>query len=474
MNDVLIYLVKVSICHTAFYLLYRWWLGKLTYFQWNRIYLLAATVLGFVIPLFQVGIWNAETSNDPIAINLAELLWSKSGIDITERMNSSVNNWYSVVVTGFFSIYLAGVVISLNQLCQGLLKVFKLIKENKVSRDEGHQIVQLENEAGYFSFMNYVFINNTDNLSPEEYNHVFKHEQIHIKQKHSYDLIFLELVIVLCWFNPIVRKIRKQLGEIHEYLADLGVAGLFPNLDDYTDLIFKLYNNSRITPVVHEFSVVNLKKRISMLHVKKSNKMKKLYFMLTIPLLAILLATFSFTKKEILVKNSDTVGFIENQPLIIHHITWSGNTQYSSEYLTGLLGIKQGDLYNKVKIEKRLNYNSDGRDISSLYMDKGYLFFNVEINEEVNGEKISLTFKVYEGELFMVDQIIISGNSTISNSEILKMIELKSGDKFNRSKLTASQKNLAESGLFNSEKIVIVPIPKDNHLVDLEFTLTEI
>jgi len=184
----------------------------------------------------------------------------------------------------------------------------------------------------------------------------------------------------------------------------------------------------------------------------------------TIPVLVLLFSIFSFTEKTI----------EKDQQLVIGEINWEGNTKYSDEKLYNTLGIKSGDTYVKESVNNLLSYDPDKTTIGDLYLDAGHLFFSINMEEDIQSDKVNLNFKIYEGELVLIDKIIVSGNQKVERKDILAMIEIKKGDPFNRSELIASQKNIAESGYFKADNVGINPIPHDGKLVDIEFVVEEL
>lgn len=165
----------------------------------------------------------------------------------------------------------------------------------------------------------------------------------------------------------------------------------------------------------------------------------------------------------------------EGKKYYFRNITWTGNYLYESKYLGSILGLKKGDVYNTKELEKRLNYNPNGADISSLYMDDGYLFFHVDpVEVRIDGDSIDLEMRVYEGTQATINKILISGNTKTNDHVIQREIRTYPGDKFSRADLIRSQRELAQLGYFDPEKIEIQPKPNPaNGTVDIEYNLTE-
>ena len=156
-------------------------------------------------------------------------------------------------------------------------------------------------------------------------------------------------------------------------------------------------------------------------------------------------------------------------------VTWNGNYLYSSDTLSKILNIKKGEIYNKEILDKKLNFNPNGIDITSLYMDDGYLFFNiVPIELRVDSNRIDLEMRIYEGEQATIRNIIFTGNTVTSDHVIRRELHTLPGQKFSRTDLIRSQRELSQLGYFNPETIGINPKPDPvTGLVDIEYTLEE-
>ncbi len=157
------------------------------------------------------------------------------------------------------------------------------------------------------------------------------------------------------------------------------------------------------------------------------------------------------------------------------NIAWSGNSKYEEKYLSQLLGIKPGEVYNAEKLEQRLRFSASGDDITSLYMDNGYLFFQIfpEITD-IRGDTIDLLIRLNEGALAIVDKVIIRGNDRTKEHVIRRELYTEPGKQFSRSDIIRSQRQLANLGYFNPEKIEIKPIVNpERGTVDMEYTVEE-
>ncbi len=166
----------------------------------------------------------------------------------------------------------------------------------------------------------------------------------------------------------------------------------------------------------------------------------------------------------------------EGRKYYFRNISWVGNTLYSSDVLDRVLGIERGDVYNQATLDARLFYDpKGGQDITSLYMDDGYLFFSITpVEVLVEGDSIDLEMRINEGKQARVNRIIIKGNVKTNDHVILREIRVKPGDLFNRTDIMRTTRELAQLGYFDPEKLDVNPIPDPvNGTVDIEFQVEE-
>lgn len=165
----------------------------------------------------------------------------------------------------------------------------------------------------------------------------------------------------------------------------------------------------------------------------------------------------------------------EGNKYFFGNIEWLGNTKFRSGYLDTVLGIKYGDVYNKPLLDTRLTMSQDGRDISSLYMDRGYLFFQIQaIEMNVKDNHISYQMRLLEGKEARVRNIIIKGNTKTNEHVIRREIRTKPGDLFNRNDIIRTQRELAQLGYFNDQAFQINPLPNPaDGTVDIEYVVEE-
>lgn len=157
------------------------------------------------------------------------------------------------------------------------------------------------------------------------------------------------------------------------------------------------------------------------------------------------------------------------------NITWTGNFVYDDKELSNILGIEKGSIYNKELLDKRLNFNPSGRDITSQYMDDGYLFFNIQpVEINAHNDSINIEMRIYEGEQATIAKVIINGNTKTSDHVIRRELRTLPGQKFSRTNIIRTQRELSQLGYFEAETMGINPIPHpENGTVDIVYDLTE-
>jgi outer membrane protein insertion porin family len=159
-------------------------------------------------------------------------------------------------------------------------------------------------------------------------------------------------------------------------------------------------------------------------------------------------------------------------------IAWKGNTKYTSDVLSRILGIKKGDVYNLQLLETRMGRQLNpegGEDVSSLYMDDGYLFFNIEpVETSITGDTINFEMRITEGAQATIRDIAISGNDRTNEHVIRRQLYTWPGNKFSRTDLIRSQREIANLGFFDQEKIGIQPKPHpEDGTVDIDYSVVE-
>ena len=161
----------------------------------------------------------------------------------------------------------------------------------------------------------------------------------------------------------------------------------------------------------------------------------------------------------------------EGQKYFISDIRWVGNTVYATDDLNAVLGINPGDVYNQKLLNKRTQEDDDA--VANLYLDKGYLFFQlVPIEENIKGDSIALQMRIMEGPQARINQVIINGNDRLYEKVIRRELRVRPGELFSKSDLMRSAREIAQTGHFNPENMDMRPQPNESDgTVDILFNL---
>ncbi|MCQ2326349.1 MAG: outer membrane protein assembly factor BamA [Bacteroidales bacterium] len=165
----------------------------------------------------------------------------------------------------------------------------------------------------------------------------------------------------------------------------------------------------------------------------------------------------------------------EGHKFYFRNITWVGNTKYTSDELTKLLRINKGDAYNKELLDKNVSYDPTGKDISSLYLDDGYLFFRVIPTElNIENDSIDIEMRIFEGTQARIGNVSIAGNTRTNDYVVMRELKTLPGELFSRDNVIRSVRELQQLGFFNPEKIEPKIEPNvENGTVDIKYMLEE-
>jgi len=263
MNNMENYFLIATISSIAFYAIYYFFLRKESCHHFNRFYLLAAMGISLLIPLvrFSIQQLGALFFTPHTTVNISEFI---AYIQLPEfTVAAPAASWWSFsnIIWG---IYFSGVLVFAILFIIKLIKISTLILQSKKHRTEKYVFVEYRENIAPFSFFNYIFINENA-YSHEDRERIVLHEQIHVQKRHSWDLIFIELVGILLWFNPIILLYKRSLQIIHEYMADHCVLQQGIELGAYFNLLLRQLTLPNEWMLGHHFNYLLTKNRFKML-----------------------------------------------------------------------------------------------------------------------------------------------------------------------------------------------------------------
>jgi hypothetical protein len=291
--DWLYYLIEANLYLLIFYGFYRLFLYNETFYNSNRYYLILSSITAFILPILQIGYLKPiETVADSSA---AGLVYGE-GSFVTQSTIPADQMIHPFSFSDYiYPIYLFIAFCFAIKLTIGLVKITKLWFNANKTNAGAITLIELNEQTTAFSFFNLLFIH--PHLVDKQT--VLKHEMVHIKQKHSIDILFFEVLQIICWFNPLIYFIKRDITLLHEYIADELTTSNDIHKHEYA--MFLIENSFGITPTPLTNQIFNqsiLKRRINMLNKKRTAAWAKLRLLLVLPLGGAMLcaSTMAFTK----------------------------------------------------------------------------------------------------------------------------------------------------------------------------------
>lgn len=257
------YLLKSGLLLAVFYIVYKILLENEKMFHFNRIYLLASIVFSLTIPLQLFSLGSVfSNGNQKIQLNQIMIVTSKAVLD---KIN------YSQILIYFLAV-VYGVVttILVVRFIRNLFSFYFRMKKSKVEIVKGEKVVLTKEKVLPHSFWNIIFINQEDfenDMIPEE---LIVHEKAHLKQKHTVDILFVEVLKIVFWFNPLYLLYEKAIKLNHEFLADEAVNKKFGEVRNYQNLLLNFVSHKNTLPLASNLNYLITKKRLLMMAKKKS------------------------------------------------------------------------------------------------------------------------------------------------------------------------------------------------------------
>lgn len=281
-----IYLLKVNAGIVFFYLFYKILCQYDTFFQWRRFSLLGFLIFSLLYPLVDIQDWVMEQpALHELADNYTAWLGDERMVDISTAGASATEgiNWNTLLIYGYS---LGVMVLSIRFLAQ-LTSTCWMRWKGKPTYLNGQRIISLPFEANPFSFFGWIFLYLPE-LDEKNQDDILMHEQAHARQWHSVDVIFSEIVNIICWFNPFSWLLKSEIRLNLEFLADNKVTENMENYQSYQRHLLDLTHMDYRIGLCNNFNVSSLKTRILMMNRKRTHVVAYLKYTFVVPLIAAL------------------------------------------------------------------------------------------------------------------------------------------------------------------------------------------
>ena len=289
MGAFFVYILKSSLCLAVFYLFYRLLLSKETFHRCNRIALLSIILLSYILPL--ATITTSQHTVVSTAVTTVEdlLIMYEQNVVPNQGLQPEFGfPWQETLIIS----YVAGAIFFILCHLWSLGRMLYFIRHNQREQlPDGTLLIIHSCNFAPFSWMKYIVISQAD--LKENGHDILLHEQAHIRNHHSWDLLLVEVCSWLQWFNPAIWLLKQELQNIHEYEADEEVLRQGIDARQYQMLLIKKAVGARLYSIANSFNHSSLKKRITMMIRKKSNPWARAKYLYVLPLAAVTVAAFA-------------------------------------------------------------------------------------------------------------------------------------------------------------------------------------
>lgn len=280
------YQIKVGLCLIAFYLLWKLLLSRETFHRFNRVALLVVMVLAMVLPWIQFTIASPTPVANPIVM-LEELIITPASAAQPEQVNSF---WNIMNIANV--LYFIGVALVAAWLLHSQWSLHRLLRKGRKELLPGGITLHIvPGDQAPFSYFKHIVINEQDYQGNQR--EILVHEQAHFRLGHSWDVLFIELMTMFQWWNPAAWLIGRELRQVHEYEADEAVVNQGVDVKQYQLLLIKKSVGDQLFSMANNFNYQSLKKRIRMMTINKSSRLRQLRALAVVPVTALALLAFA-------------------------------------------------------------------------------------------------------------------------------------------------------------------------------------
>ena len=289
------YLLESGISLSLFALVYFLFLRRETFFNLNRWFLLVSVGFSAILPILHIPFYAPQATVLP-EVTVTPYINLLNSVTIYGTVLSHGAEQFVVNYSMLGYVYLLGVVVFAGIFLLRIYQIIRLIAQNRVDTEGKIKLVVLDREISPFSFLNYIFVSK-DLQNTKGWEKMLEHEKQHIFQGHTFDVLVLEFIAVIQWFNPFFWMFRRALRENHEFLADQAVISKGTAPAWYKQILINQYVGDQII-IANNFNYSLIKTRIKMMSKIKSRKITHVRVLIGFVMAASLIAVFACEQKE--------------------------------------------------------------------------------------------------------------------------------------------------------------------------------
>lgn len=286
-NNYIVYLIKINLILMIIYAVYRLLLHKSGLHRLNRYFIITIPIVSLLIPVLNIGMEGTNL----LLEDFVTADFQNFSVDEVIKSPKNLSASSGSITSFLFLIYLAGLSVFLFRFILQLSYIIKL-KRNSLNKKEGHYTYILTKQNHSFSFFYWVFLPLSNNPRVEN-EIIIEHEKVHAKEKHSLDLLWMELVHLIFWYNPVFFNIKKSLKETHEFIVDKKLLSGNIDLGSYLKTLFIEIEDRILPDMANPFRSKSIKNRIKMIDAKKATLVSRLSYFILVPILFFLIQSFA-------------------------------------------------------------------------------------------------------------------------------------------------------------------------------------
>ena len=296
--NIILLIIKLLASSGILFAYYWLFLRNRKFHRYNRFYLLGAVLISMVLPFLKIDIFLSPTAPaNKVILDTLEVITVNAGEEevVLADAGTSWLDWFNST-TIMWGVYIIGAIVFLSLLIRSIIYIRKIQRNYPVEKIEDLKFYNTAEPGTPFSFFRSIFWNNKVEFNSSEGQQIFRHELFHVRQKHSADLLFMEIVMLFAWFNPFFYLIKKELKAIHEFLADEYAVS---NSDEYeyAELLVLFALHEKQNKLVHPLFHNTIKRRIAMITNLKNKKVGYWGRVMALPL-SLLLFSFIVLKAQ--------------------------------------------------------------------------------------------------------------------------------------------------------------------------------
>lgn len=437
-------ILKIILCSGIVLGLYHLFLAKERTFTFNRFYLLLGLVFSYSIPFVSI---QTQQINEKKPLILYEQEIQQQVLQNPDAVQNNVFDYVQLLWIVYFMILM----ILISKIMYSIIKI-KSLKGIKIQY-QNRTVVLLNQQIAPFSFLNTIYLSESYYKEGKIDERIFLHEEIHIKQKHSFDVLFIEILKAFSWFNPFIYFYKNAMITNHEFLADEGVILKKEGIKNYQELILNEFLKQQNFKLTHQFNFNNTKKRFIMM-TKTNSKFAEAKKYLAIPAFAVLAILFA---ERVYANNPSSESLIKNSRYVEEKKSVMGSISSEIAPTDRRTKLENDTISPKKDIEKNLLEKKTQISDSDIQSAK-----TTTITSEINENQEVSTLPEYPGGINTMQNKVaqnfngaaLKGDEGLVKANILFTIN----EKGEVSNITST----GDNETFNTEAIKAVKIANEN------------